>query len=144
MNFRKRKSDDSDLLIDIAPLIDVVFILLIFFMVTTTFSRESELQIKLPEASRQEDPQEAPDTIHISIDAQGHYFVGDKALINDSVETLKAALKKELERFPDNKSPPVLLNADGAALHQATIRVMDAARQVGLVRLGFATQHTPE
>lgn len=141
MNLRRRAPEEPDFFIDLAPLIDVVFILLIFFMVSTTFNRESELEIQLPEASpgtRGEEPRK----IEISIDAAGHYFLNEKALINDQLETLKRALLKELDPKA-SEAPPVVLLADAQTPHQAVIRAMDAARQAGLSRLSFATRGEP-
>lgn len=143
MNLRKHKTHNAaDLLIDIAPLIDVVFILLIFFMVSTTFSRESAIEISLPEAS-QEAGEEQTSPLMVSIDAQGRYFVGEHKLPDDKLETLQKALQSELKKIKGGQeAPPVIINADAQAPHQSVIKVMDAGRRIGLNRLSFATQQS--
>jgi biopolymer transport protein ExbD len=141
VNFRKYRPDEHDLLIDIAPLIDVVFILLIFFMVTTTFSHESAVEIQLPEASATPQSGQPPQTLTLSIDANGHYFINDRALPNNSVEILRLFLEKEIKNM---QQPALIINADAEASHQSVVRAMDAARQVGLTRLSFATLFSQE
>lgn len=117
------------------PLIDVVFILLIFFMVTTTFQRQADLSINLPEASQEpEKQQEIP--LEVVINAQGRFYVGGQELINSRLETLKQALK-QLSR--GNKDKPLVVRADANTPHQFVVIAMDAAAQLGLVRLSIAT-----
>ena len=136
MNFRSRRSEDPEL--NILPLIDVVFLLLIFFMVTTTFERESEISITLPEASREQvEPQD--ESIEISIDKQGRVFINDQALVNAQQSTIRDALD-EAVTAGENKNPPVIINADAETAHQVVIKVMDAARQLGLRKVTFATR----
>ena len=134
MNFKPRQEQEVD--VNITPLIDVVFLLLIFFMVSTTFVRESEIDLTLPEAS-EELRDEPIDKIEIAVDKKGQYFVNGKALINSQLETMKAALR---EHNTSDGDPLVIISADADASHQAVITVMDAARQVGLVRITFPTQ----
>ena len=134
MKLRHTKKDPPE--VNITPLIDVVFLLLIFFMVSTTFQREAELSIELPEASSQ--AQETEDQrIEVAIDASGRYFVNGRPLINSQPQTLKQALKKASE---GRKSVPVIVSADANTPHQSVVTVMDAARQLGLVRLTFAAR----
>ena len=134
MNFRPRQEQEVD--VNLTPLIDVVFLLLIFFMVSTTFVHESEIELTLPEAS--EELREAPaDKVEIAIDSKGQYFVNGKALINSQLETMKSALRRLDNADGD---PLVIISADAEASHQSVITVMDAARQVGLVRITFPTQ----
>jgi len=125
--------------INITPLIDVVFLLLIFFMVSTTFSRLTELEIQLPEASEAEQEDKEPRTLQLVIDAEGRYFINDNRLVNDRPETLRRALEKELAAAGD-EVPPVVISADARTPHQAVITAMDVAQQVGLRRLSFATE----
>ncbi len=133
MNFGPRKTEPQE--INITPLIDVVFILLIFFMVTTTFQREADLAISLPQASKEPQPQqEIP--LEIVISAQGQYYVGGQELVNNRVETLKQALK-QLAR--GQKDKPLVVRADAKTPHQFVVSAMDAAAQLGLVRLSIAT-----
>lgn len=138
MNLRQIKSEHPD--VNITPLIDVVFLLLIFFMVSTTFERESEIEVTLPEAAI-DAPVEEEFVIEVTINAQGTYFVNGQRVINTQTATLKQAMLKVAEGRQD---PPIILSADANATHQAVVRVMDAARQLGFVHLSFATTQTSE
>ena len=133
MNFRPRGEEEVD--VNLTPLIDVVFLLLIFFMVSTTFVRESEIELTLPEASAEvrENP---ADVIDIAIDGSGRFFVNGNALINTQLETVKRALSAVR---PADAEPVVIISADAKASHQSVVTVMDAARQVGLTRITFPT-----
>lgn len=131
-----RTKRDKDLDINITPLIDVVFLLLIFFMVSTTFQRESEITIELPESTGDVAESEKK-VIEISIDNQGRYFVNQRRLKNSDVKTLKKAIT--LTRG-DIKEPKLIISADKMTPHQSVVRAMDAARQLGLVHLTFATK----
>ena len=133
MNLRPQKR--PDLLVDITPLIDVVFLLLIFFMVSTTFEKQAKLKIDLPEASAKAQLQESQSVV-IAIDAQGHYHINDRQLVNSQKETLKLALQKTVG---DNKETSLILRADGRTPHQAVVNAMDVAAQLGLTRLSIAT-----
>ncbi len=138
MNLRRNLSaDHENALIDLAPLIDVVFILLIFFMVSTTFMRESELEVTLPEASGQ--PSETKPDIIVTVDERGRYAVNGKVLINDQPKTLQRALQREMK---DLENPYLNIKADHAASHRAVFTVMDVARQLGLSHVGLAGQFT--
>ncbi|MFT5134378.1 MAG: biopolymer transport protein ExbD [Gammaproteobacteria bacterium] len=134
MNLRPKRMDDVEL--NITPLIDVVFLLLIFFMVSTTFERESEINITLPEAS-EEYTDAQPDKVEIAIDAEGRLFVNEQALVNSQLDTIREAIRNALF---DLKDPQVIIVADAKATHQMVVRVMDAARQLDLVKITFATQ----
>lgn len=138
MNFRSGKRDNVDL--DITPLIDVVFLLLIFFMVSTTFEHNSEINITLPGSSK-EMTVAKPDAVNVGLDSQGVVYINDKALANAQIETIKAALSEALVGLNE---PPVIISADANATHQSVVRVMDAARQLGLVKITFATQELEE
>lgn len=134
MRLRPQRRDDVEL--NITPLIDVVFLLLIFFMVSTTFERESEINITLPEASEEYTDTQA-DRIDITIDAQGRIYINEQSLVNTQLGTIREALRNALY---DLKDPQVIISADAGATHQLVVRVMDAARQLNLVRITFATQ----
>ena len=138
MKFQQKTRNTVEL--NITPLIDVVFLLLIFFMVSTTFERESELNITLPEAS-EEINQPKPDAIRISIDAQSRIYVNDRELLNSKLSTIKQALYNARGILED---VPVIISADAKTDHQSVIKAMDAARQLGLVRITFATQNLEE
>ena len=135
MNLRPNRKQNVEL--DITPLIDVVFLLLIFFMVSTTFERESELNITLPEASK-ELTQAKPDAITIAIDAQSHVYVNDIELVNSQMTTIKQAI---YDALGDLEDAPVIISADADTPHQMVVKVMDAARQLNLVRITFATRN---
>lgn len=138
MNMRKFRKDDTE--VNMAPLIDVVFLLLIFFMVTTTFREESEIQIDLPKAANE--PMDAmPEAIEVIIDRDGKFYVDDQALINTQVDTLKRAFRQSLG---ERQNVPVIVSADANAPHQAVVKAMDAARQVGLSKLSIATRNFKE
>jgi len=126
--------------LNLTPLIDVVFLLLIFFMVSTTFEKESEISIELPEAAGEKSEDERF-TIEITIDGEGHYFINEKRIRDEKLATLKKALR---DVRGDHEEPRLILSADRNTPHQAVIRAMDAARQIGLVNLTFATKQTDE
>ena len=133
MNLQQHKRDDLD--VNITPLIDIVFLLLIFFMVSTTFDRESEIDITLPEASM-DVAKEATETIEITISADGTFYINGKRVINSQVSTLKQALLKVANGRED---PPITISADAKTTHQAFVSVMDAARQLGFIHISIAT-----
>jgi biopolymer transport protein ExbD len=139
MHFQPPKSSD-DIDINVIPMIDIFLMLLIFFMLSTTFLRKSELNITLPEASV-EQTEPALDTINVAVDTQGRYFVNDQALVNSRLYTLREALR-DAARGMDK--PIVTIVADAEAAHQSVIKVMDAARQLNLVNITFATQPVEE
>ena len=121
--------------LNLTPLIDVVFLLLIFFMVSTTFDRNARLKVSLPEASaKMQQQQDEP--IVLTIDAKGKYFINDRQVVNTKLETLKAALLKSVG---NDKDQSLILRADGNTPHQYVVRAMDAAAQIGLTRLSIAT-----
>lgn len=132
-----RHSSSEEPQVNLTPLIDVVFLLLIFFMVSTTFTRESEIALELPESSGE--VLEAEEfVIEISIDSQGNYFVNKQQVVNKQLETLKRALREV--RADRTDTPQLIISADRVTPHQAVITAMDAARQVGLTRITFATK----
>ncbi len=132
MMLKSRNNDEPDL--NLTPLIDVVFLLLIFFMVSTTFDKDAELSIELPEASGKAIPDKAF-RIEISIDGQGRYFVNGKRIKDNSIVTLKKAIQVTLA---DHKQASLIISADRKTPHESVIRAMDAARQLGLYKLTFS------
>jgi len=130
---RQRKEEDS---INLTPLIDVVFLLLIFFMVTTTFTKETHLTVTLPESNGEAQPQNK-DPLIVMIGADGSYGVNGKALVNSDAATLTKGL---LETAGDNRQQPFIITADANTPHQAVITVMDVAGQLGFVNLSITTQ----
>ena len=137
MNLRPQRSDER-VDINLTPLIDVVFLLLIFFMVSTTFDRHAKLKVELPEASAKP-AQQQQEPVVISIDAKGNYFINDRQVVNTTLDTLKIALQKTVG---DREDVSLVLRADASTPHQAVVRAMDAASQLGLTRLSIATVET--
>ena len=135
MNLRPNRSSE-EVEINLTPLIDVVFLLLIFFMVSTTFTRESEVSVDLPEASGRA-LEVKPQVIEISIDAQGHYFINRQGVINTQLATLKRAIRKAAA---GSSEPQLIISADRKTPHEFVIRAMDAARQLNFTHLTFATR----
>ena len=135
MNLRgTRDRDDPE--INFIPLIDVLLVILIFLMVTTTYQRVAELQITLPEADANAVKQR-PKEINVGIDAQGRYVIDKNVFTFSTVPALGDMLRRAAG---DAKDPVVIINADANATHQSVIHVMEAARLVGLVHITFATQ----
>ena len=133
MNFRPTPDEEPE--INLIPLIDVLLMALIFLIVTTSFSSEARLSVRLPEASA-EVKQETP-SLRVTIDAKGQFYMGDQQLLNATPEVLRSAL---VRAAAGNKDPLVVIHADAQTPHEAVVRVMDAARRLGYTRLTFATQ----
>jgi biopolymer transport protein ExbD len=133
MNFQGRNPDE-DVSINLTPLIDVVFLLLIFFMVSTTFDTTSQLKINLPEASQTQSPQTAQ-KILLMIDARGNFFVNSRELTNSKSATLKAALERSLT----NGMIPVVIQSDAASPVQSLVTAMDVVGQLGFPQVSVAT-----
>ncbi len=133
MKLRHQREPPAD--INLTPLIDVVFLLLIFFMVSTTFSQHAQLEIELPEASSEEQ-QEQSENIEIAIDVKGRYYVNGRQLVNSQPGTLKQAMR---EAAGEQKAPVIVISADANTPHQSVVTAMDAARQLGFTHLSFAT-----
>ncbi len=136
MNFRPSPDEEPE--INLIPLIDVLLMALIFLIVTTSFSSESQLRIRLPEAAAT--TKENLPSIRVTIDAKGQYYIGDQQLLNATPEVLRNAM---LHAAGSMKDPLVIINADGRTPHEAVVRVMDVARRLGFTRLTFATQQPP-
>lgn len=132
MNFRSNQIEDLEL--NVTPLIDVVFLLLIFFMVSTTFQTETRLQLSLPQASDQ-NTVPASQKIEVVINQRGQYFINGRQLNDSGIETVREAINK-LAR--GKKDTPLVIRADALAPHQAVITAMDAAGQLGMVKFSLA------
>lgn len=138
MKLHRQENEDPNL--NITPLIDVVFLLLIFFMVTTTFQKEAQLRIEIPKAEQQPTATE-PETLEIIIDAQGRYFLGQQEVVNTKRETLKAAITRAVD---DNRELPVVIRADARTPHQSVVTAMDVLSQLGFANLSIATTRPEE
>jgi biopolymer transport protein ExbD len=135
MNLRgMRPREDPE--INFIPLIDVLLVILIFLMVTTTYQRFAELQITLPEADAQQ-PKERPREINIGIDANGRYVINRTVFTFTSVPQIVEALRTAAG---DAKDPVIIINADAKATHQSVVDVMQAAQAAGYPHISFATQ----
>lgn len=130
MNFRPKTKHKPEL--NLIPMIDVLIVLLIFLVLTTTFNREGAMRVNLPEASGQ--PSEEAQGIELVIKADGHYAVNGRQLVNSQKETLKKALR---EAAGEERNPLVTISADKLAQHQYVLAAMDAAGQVGFTHISF-------
>ncbi len=135
MNFRLGAHKEEPE-INLIPLIDVLLVILIFLMVTTTYSRYAELQINLPTAEANK-PDERPNQINVAVDGQGKYVVNKSAVPFRSPDSFADELKRAAAGTPD---PVIIINADAAATHQSVINIMEAARIAGFSRITFTTQ----
>jgi biopolymer transport protein ExbD len=133
MNFHSRNAEE-DVNINLTPLIDVVFLLLIFFMVSTTFDTTSQLKINLPEAN-QEDAAVPPKKLNLMIDSSGNFFLNSRELTNNKSATLKAAL----ERTMAGNRLPIVIQSDADSPVQSLVTAMDVVSQLGLTQVSIAT-----
>ncbi|WP_230181591.1 biopolymer transporter ExbD [Aquabacterium sp. CECT 9606] len=134
MNFRTRHREDPE--INLIPFIDVLLVILIFVMLTTTYAKFTELKINLPVANAQS-TKPRPKELVVVVTADGRYSVDNRQVEGRSVELLAAALTASTGA---NRDTVIVLTADASATHQSVINVMDAARRAGLSQLTFATQ----
>lgn len=133
MNFTRAEEDRLD--VNITPLIDVVFLLLIFFMVTTTFNQQAELRVDLPEASAEEQTLEVI-PIEITIDPAGIYYVNGQSLVKNDAHTLLQSLQKIVS---GDKEKSVIIRADATTPHQSVVTAMDTVSKAGVSKLFIAT-----
>jgi biopolymer transport protein ExbD len=134
MNFRKPRPEEPE--INLIPFIDVLLVVLIFLMLSTTYSKFTELQLTLPSAEADK-LRDRPAEIIVSVAADGRYAVNRQAVEGRNVDKLSAALAAAAK---DQKDPVVIVSADATTAHQSVINVLDAARRAGLPRLTFAAQ----
>ncbi|MGC1386372.1 MAG: biopolymer transporter ExbD [Steroidobacteraceae bacterium] len=135
MNLRPRNREDPE--INLINFIDVLLVLLIFFMVTTTFQQEGRLKVQLPQASEIPLPRGSREPLVITVTADGGYRVNERTLINASPETLRAAILKEA----GTDRGPITIRADARTTHQAVVTAMDVAGRLGFSQLNIATVH---
>lgn len=133
MNLRPRRREDPE--VNITSLIDVVLLLLIFFMITTTFEREAQLQVALPEASSEPSP--VPEKVlEITININGDYFINEQQVVNSSADTLRRAI---IQVVGNRRDLPVIVRADARSPFQSVVTAMDVTGQLGLTQLSLAT-----
>ena len=133
MKFSLDEDDRTD--VSLTPLIDVVFLLLIFFMVTTTFNQHANLRVELPDASNAVQSNEET-KIEVIIDKNGQYYIDGTSLLDQQSRTLVTALGKVVK---DRNTEKILIRADAQAPHQSVVSVMDAAGKLGLTKIAIAT-----
>jgi len=134
MQFRRQNRED--VAVNLTPLIDVVFLLLIFFMVSTTFTRETRLDITLPEAEGSQASQ-PENQVKVVVGANGRYSVNGRVLTKSDTDTLRSVLLREAEQGTDI---PFTITADAQASHQAVVRVMDVAGRIGFTNINITTR----
>jgi biopolymer transport protein ExbD len=133
MNLRQRRREDPE--VNITSLIDVVLLLLIFFMITTTFEREAQLQVDLPEASSEPTP--IPEKVlEITINLNGDYFINEQQVVQSSADTLRRAIVQVIGK---NRDIPVIVRADARSPFQSVVTAMDVTGQLGLTQMSLAT-----
>lgn len=137
MKFRSREQQELD--VDLTSLIDVVFLLLIFFMVTTTFDKNAELKIELPTASNTA-ASSNQDKLELLIDGQGRYYVNGREVLNNQPETLFQAMSQTLDEM--DHIPPLVISADANVNYQAVVTAMDIAGRLGLTNFSMATSQS--
>ena len=138
MKFRRQKIDDVQ--INLTPLIDVVFLLLIFFMVSTTFNKSTELTIDLPTATSNAPSSDRSQNVELVITADGQYVINGQTLINEKVSTLIQGLKEVTD---GDYTRPLIITADAKASYDMVLRVYDAAASLGITKLAHTAQKEP-
>ncbi|HWJ06498.1 MAG TPA: biopolymer transporter ExbD [Steroidobacteraceae bacterium] len=136
MKFQQRRHVDEDL--NMTSLIDVVLLLLIFFMMSTKFIDEGRLQVRLPEAGVQPDEAAVAKTVELEVTAEGGYRVGGRELVNNSPDTLATALNRATG---GNRAEIITIRADARAVHQSVVTAMDVAGRLGYRQINIATVH---
>ena len=138
MNFRHRTREEPE--INLIPFIDVLLVVLIFLMLTTTYSKFTEMQLRLPLADTQAQ-RDYPKEVIVAVSSDGRYMVNKVAVEGRSVEVVAAALRNAARAGKDSV---VIISADASTAHQSVITVMEAARRTGLSQITFATQSTAQ
>ena len=138
MNFRSRTKEEPE--INLIPFIDVLLVVLIFLMLTTTYSKFTEMQLKLPVADA-ENQRDYPKEVVVAVAADGRYMVNKQAVNGRSIDAVSAALG---EAARAGKDSVIIISADATATHQSVITVMEAARRIGLSQITFATQSSTQ
>jgi biopolymer transport protein ExbD len=126
--------------VNLTSLIDVVLLLLVFFMVSTSFVRDAEISLRLPQADSSTAPSTLDETLDITVTQTGSYVVNGRALVNNQRRTLRAAIEKLMG---DTRDLPVIIRADAEATHQAVVTAMDVVGQLGFVQINIATVTPP-
>ena len=139
MNLQHRTNEDPT--VDLTSLIDVVFLLLLFFMVSTTFERQALLKVDLPEASQVEERAEQPERLELVIDNEGRMYLNDQRLVDSDARTVRAAME---QAAGNDRTLPLVLRADRMTPHHHVVTAMDVAAQLGFANLSIATDRSSE
>ena len=139
MQLRGSKLEDPE--ISLTGLIDVVFLLLIFFMVSTTFEHQAVLKVDLPDAKNVSAPEDQPNSFELVIDQNGQFYLNDRQLVDGKPATLRAAF---IEAAGEDRNMPVILRADAETPHHFVVTAMDITAQLGFSRLSIATERIIE
>jgi biopolymer transport protein ExbD len=139
MRLQSRSRDEPE--INVISLVDVLLVLVLFFMVSTSFLRETEISLQLPEAATDKNVEVPREALEITVTRSGSYLVNGRELVNNERRTLRAAIERLIGAKRDL---PVFIRADAAATHQAVITAMDVAGQLGFVKINIATVTPPE
>jgi len=139
LNLQAQRREDPD--VNLTSLIDVVLLLLVFFMVSTSFVKEAALKVDLPQASERPVAAEVEEQLEITLGIGGEIRVNGRELINSRPDTLRAAISKTVG---ENREIPVVLRADANATHQSVVTAMDVLGRMGFTRLSIATVSAPE
>jgi len=138
MNLKRSATEDPE--ISLTGLIDVVFLLLIFFMVSTSFEHQAVLKVDLPEAKNVSSLVDQPNSFELVIDQKGQFYLNDRQLVDSKAATIEAAF---IEAAGDDRSMPVILRADAETPHHFVVTAMDVTAQLGFTRLSIATERIP-
>lgn len=139
MHFKRPKNNDIE--VNITPLIDVVFLLLIFFMVTSSFVKETHLLLQLPTASYTKTTEASASDIEVVVDQSGFYRINGRSLVDNDEETLTSALKNLSE---ENYSLPITITADASSPYQSIVSLIDIAGEMGFSQINITTQNSIE
>jgi len=139
MNLQSRLKEEPE--VNLTSLIDVVLLLLVFFMVSTSFVRETEISLRLPQAQTQTEPVIQVESLEIVVSETGGYLVNGRALVNSERSTLRTAIEQSIG---ESRDLPVFVRADAQATHQAVVTAMDVVGQLGFVQISIATVTPPE
>jgi biopolymer transport protein ExbD len=139
MKLQSRSRDEPE--INVISLVDVLLVLVLFFMVSTSFLRETEISLNLPEANAESSTASGDDALEIIVTQSGSYLVNGRELVNSERRTLRAAIER---LTGDQRDQPVFIRADAAATHQAVVTAMDVAGQLGFTHLNIAAVTPPE
>jgi biopolymer transport protein ExbD len=139
MKLQSRSREEPE--INVISLVDVLLVLVLFFMVSTTFMRESEIGLRLPQATAEGAPEVPADALEITITQDGSYLINGRGLVNSEQRTLRAGIERLVG---DRRDMPVYIRADAEATHQAVVTALDVAGQLGFVEINIATVNSPD